>query len=74
MNTRNPKDFPENGFVIVGSRHERFYKAAIDCAESVKLFYPDAHITVYTDNEDWIKPVAGSVGDYSLTLACQAEL
>jgi hypothetical protein len=25
-------------------------------------------------NEGWINPVAGSVGDYSLALACQAEL
>ena len=25
-------------------------------------------------NEGWIEPVTGSVGDYSLTLACQAEL
>jgi hypothetical protein len=25
-------------------------------------------------NESWIEPVTVSVGDYSLTLACQAEL
>ena len=50
MNTRNPKDFPDNGFVIVASKHERFYKAAIDCAESVKLFYPEAHITIFVDH------------------------
>ena len=35
MKTRNPEDFPENGFVIVASLKERYYQAAIECAESV---------------------------------------
>tara|TARA_B100000029_G_C17559320_1_gene952768 strand:- start:831 stop:1595 length:765 start_codon:yes stop_codon:yes gene_type:complete len=49
-------DFPENGFVIVASRLERFYIAAVELAKSIKLFWPEAHITIYVDNEDWIKP------------------
>ena len=57
------KTNPDNGFLIVGSKHERFYRAAIECAESVKLFWPEAHITVYTSHEEWIKPGAWNVVD-----------
>ena len=64
MKTRNPEDFPENGFVIVASLKERYYQAAIECAESVKLFWPDAHITVYVDHEEWIKPSDWNVADW----------
>ncbi len=60
----NPKDFPDNGFVIVASLKERFYQAAIECAESVKLFWPEAHITVFVDHEEWIKPSDYNVADY----------
>ena len=49
-------NFPDNGFVIVASKHQRFYKAALECAESVKLFWPEAHITIFVDHEEWIKP------------------
>ena len=64
MKEINPKDFPENGFVIVASLKERFYKAAIECAESVKLFWPEAHITIFVDHEEWIKPSDYNVADY----------
>ena len=57
-------NFPENGFVIVASKHERFYKAAIECAESVKLFWPEAHITVFVDHEEWIKPTDYNHADH----------
>ena len=57
-------NFPENGFVIVASKHERFYKAAIECAESVKLFWPEAHITVFVDHEEWIKPTDYNQADH----------
>ena len=67
MNKINPEEFPENGFVIVASKHERFYKAAIECAESVKLFYPEAHITVFVDHEEWIKPSDWNIADYIIS-------
>ena len=57
-------DFPDNGFVIVASMFEAFYKAAIELAESIKLFYPEAHITVYTSHEEWIKPTDWNHADW----------
>ena len=57
-------NFPDNGFIIVASLHERFYKAAIECAESVKLFWPEAHITVFVDHEEWIKPTDYNHADH----------
>ena len=47
--------FPDNGFLIVASVHERFYTAAIDLAESIKLFWPEAHITIFVSHKEWIK-------------------
>ena len=52
MREIDPKDFPENGFIIVASLKERFYEAALECAESVKLFWPEAHITIFVDHEE----------------------
>jgi hypothetical protein len=57
-------NFPDNGFVIVASKHQRFYKAAVDCAESVKLFWPEAHITIFVDHEEWIKPTDYNHADH----------
>jgi len=48
-------NFPDNGFVIAASCHERFYTAAIDLAESIKLFWPEAHITIFVSHKEWIK-------------------
>jgi len=42
-----------NGFVIVASSKYVFYKSAILCAESLRDFYPDAHITFFTHKE-WV--------------------
>ena len=67
ITTDDSEDFPDDGFLIVASVHERFYRAAIDCAESVKLFHPDAHITVFVDNEDWIKPSDYEKADWIVT-------
>ncbi len=64
MREINPKDFPDNGFVIVASLRERFYQAAIECAESVKLFWPEAHITIFVDHEEWIKPTDWNHADW----------
>jgi|TARA_B100000085_G_scaffold275805_1_gene294133 hypothetical protein len=60
----NLPDFPDNGFVIVASMFEAFYKAAIELAESIKLFYPEAHITVFTSHEEWIKPTDWNHADW----------
>ncbi len=64
MKKENLPDFPDNGFVIVASMFEAFYKAAIELAESIKLFYPEAHITVYTSHEEWIKPTDWNHADW----------
>ena len=57
-------DFPENGFVLVASIHEKFYRAAVECAESIKLFWPEAHITIFVDHEEWIKPTDWNHADW----------
>lgn len=41
------------GFVIVASKRYIFYKCAILCAETLRDFYPEAHITFFT-HEEWI--------------------
>jgi hypothetical protein len=56
--------FPDNGFVIAASCHERFYTAAIDLAESIKLFWPESHITIFTSHKEWIKEEHYKVADW----------
>lgn len=46
-----------NGFVIVASRKHYYYNMAILCAESLKDYYPQAHITLFT-HEEWVCPLA----------------
>lgn len=41
------------GFVIVASYRYVFYKSAILCAETLRDYYPDAHITFFTHDE-WV--------------------
>lgn len=57
------KKIPDNGFLIVASKYERFYKAAIELCDSIKLFWPEAHITLYTSHEEWVKPTDWNVAD-----------
>jgi len=38
----------ENGFIYVASREKLYYELAILSAESLKTFYPDANITLFT--------------------------
>tara|TARA_B100001939_G_scaffold334663_1_gene335893 strand:- start:21969 stop:22706 length:738 start_codon:yes stop_codon:yes gene_type:complete len=57
------KKIPDNGFLIVASKHERFYQAAIELCDSIKLFWPEAHITLFTSHEEWIKPTDWNVAD-----------
>jgi len=56
--------FPDNGFVIAASCHERFYKAGIELAESIKLFWPEAHITIFVSHKEWIKEEHYKVADW----------
>lgn len=39
------------GFVIVASRTKFFYLSAINLAETIYAYYPDAHITLYTEEK-----------------------
>ena len=48
MKKENLPDFPDNGFVIVASMFEAFYKAAI----------------VFTSHEEWIKPTDWNHADW----------
>jgi len=59
--------FPKNGFLLVGSVYEKFYRSAIECAESIKLFDPDAHVTVYCSKEEWVKPTDWNHADWIVT-------
>jgi hypothetical protein len=42
-----------NGFIIVASRKYVYYQTAINCIESLKDFYPEAHVTFFT-HKDWV--------------------
>ena len=57
-------NFPDNGFLIVASKSKRFYQAAIELAESIKLFNEDAHITIFVSHEEWIKPTDWNHADW----------
>lgn len=37
------------GFVLVASSHVNFYKMAVNCGESILDYYPDAKITLFTE-------------------------
>jgi hypothetical protein len=39
------------GFVVVASNKKFFYLSAINLIESIKYFYPEAHVTLYTQEE-----------------------
>lgn len=47
----------KNGFVIVASCKHFYYNMAILCAESLKDYYPEAHVTLFT-HEEWVCPLA----------------
>lgn len=57
-------EFPEDGIVIIASKEKKFYKAAIELAESIKLFWEDAHITLFVDTREWIEPEHREVVDW----------
>lgn len=40
---------PTKGFVIVASKNSNFYSYAVNLAESIYDFYPDANITLFTE-------------------------
>ena len=44
-------NFTDNGFLSVSSKSTRFYKLAIELAESIKLFDEDAYISVFVSHE-----------------------
>ena len=40
---------PSKGFVVVASKRSNFYLYAINLMETVKDYYPEAHITFVTE-------------------------
>ena len=38
-----------NGYLVVASRKESFYRLAINCLESLKDYYPDARCCLVTE-------------------------
>lgn len=41
------------GFIIVATRKYVYYQMAINCVESLKEYYPDANVTLFT-HKDWV--------------------
>ena len=41
------------GFLIVASFSKPYFDAAIHCADSIKDYYPEATIALYTHKEGW---------------------
>lgn len=46
-----------NGYLIVASYRYAYYKSAVFCAETLKDYYPDAHVTLFT-HEQWVDETA----------------
>jgi hypothetical protein len=42
-----------NGYLIVASYRYAYYRAAVLCAETLKDYNPDAHVTLFT-HEQWV--------------------
>ena len=47
---------PNNGFLIVATNDIKYLKSAIFLADSIKDFYPESHITLFTE-ADWVRDV-----------------
>ena len=47
------KKEPTKGFMIVASFSKPYFDAAIHCADSIKDYYPEAKIALYTHKEWW---------------------
>ena len=45
---------PTKGFMLVASFSKPYYDAAVMCADSIKDFYPEAKIAIYT-HRDWFQ-------------------
>ena len=45
---------PNNGFLYVGSLTKPYYDAAVMSAESIKDYWPEAKIMLFT-HEDWVQ-------------------
>ena len=41
--------FPKRGYLVVASKKPNFYLYAINLIESIKDYYPDAHVTLVAD-------------------------
>lgn len=55
-----------NGYVLVGTRTKAFYDFAVYCCESIKDYYPDAKVAIFTE-ERYITDYGRSVSDYMFT-------
>jgi len=60
------KKTKSKGFVIVATKKKGFYRSAINLAESVKDFWPEADITLFT-HEDWIEQEDRNLFDKIIT-------
>lgn len=60
---------PSRGYVVVGTTKRFFYMSAINCIESLKSYYPEAHVTLFTeerflDGQEWIADKVEFVPDH----------
>lgn len=57
---------PNNGFLYVASLRKGYYRAAKNSAISLRDYYPDAKITLFT-HEDWVQPEDYDIFDTIIT-------
>lgn len=58
---------PNNGFVYAVSRLKGFYRAAKNSAISLKDYYPEANITLFCGNPEWIQDSDYEIFDNIIT-------
>lgn len=64
------------GFLYVGSLSKPYYDAALMSGESIKDYFPDAHLTLFT-HKDWVTPRAHRIFENVITdipVHCRAKL
>jgi len=61
-----PQSFANNGFLYVATVNKAFLNAARNSAESLKDFFPEAHITLFT-HEEWVEECDADIFDNIVT-------
>jgi hypothetical protein len=51
MATKAKKRSPSKGFIVVATNYKAFYELAVFCGESLKDYWPEAHVTLFTEEK-----------------------